>query len=426
MDEEHTGQVFSEGFLEDQELLRLYRAGDPAAYGALFARYRGVAYSYAHKYTNTQDQADDLVHEAFTRILEAIGRGKGPTVSMGHYLVSTIRNIATTNGTKERHELASDPQEIAEMYEREQFAQPGSTATWLTDAFNALSDRSQQVLWYRAVEDMPSREIASMLGMSAANATRVFQAAARELRQKFVAVSSTAAPDLVCRKYVPLLREIAEQTGKRRQVVLDSEASLHLASCPHCSLVASRVQASNRVLLSVVFLAGMGALGAYSLKTAPVATAASLFSALSLPLKAALIAAPVVGLAVTGAFLLGPQASNGTPATEVTLGQGSVGETESLIRVGSCELVRQTVDERTEVLSVSRDKGSCTAHIEFAAEQAAGDKKPQSDSRFPQVLEANGSNGVRTLEVVRPGIYTVTLSDGSAEQTVSVVVRDPA
>jgi predicted nucleic acid-binding Zn-ribbon protein len=138
------------------------------------------------------------------------------------------------------------------------------------------------------------------------------------------------------------------------------------------------------------------------------------------------MAVPVVGVAAMVGVLVSQPAVNKSSATEITFGQGDASEAETLLRAGSCELIRQTVDERTEALSVSREGGSCSARIEFSAEKSTDGTKAQTDPRFPQTLDAESADGVRTVEIVRPGTYTVKVSDGSVEQTVSIVVRDPS
>ncbi|QIK63291.1 sigma-70 family RNA polymerase sigma factor [Leucobacter viscericola] len=409
---------YTQEFLDDQDLLQRHRAGDPAAFGELFAKHRRFAYSRAWKYVATSDQADDLVVEAFTQILETIRRGKGPTISMSHYLISTIRSIARDEEREEKAEVALDPEDLARLYEGEHFAISGYSAEWLSEAFNSLSARSQQVLWYRAVENIPSREIAELLGVSSATATRAYQSAAAELREQFVVRSVAASPNRACREYAPMLQEVARRKGRSRGVALSPGLREHLETCNRCVLVESRLRGSDRVLLSIVFLAGLGTLAAESLRSTPAsATAASLFASVGAPLKAAMVVVPLVAAVVLGGVMWSPPLSDGM---QVQLGE-SIGAVSTLLRVGSCELQRQAVDVRTEVWSLSEDSASCNVKIEVvkAAESGANNQDPVRTT----VLDTTRSPRARALEVVRPGTYSVTLSDDTSAKKTAVNVR---
>ena len=80
------------GGLDTVALLELVRDGDNDAYGELYRRYHDFAHRVAKK--SSRRHADDLVAEAFRRILTAISRGAGPTQAFGPYLATTIRSAA--------------------------------------------------------------------------------------------------------------------------------------------------------------------------------------------------------------------------------------------------------------------------------------------------------------------------------------------
>ncbi|MFC4223720.1 RNA polymerase sigma factor [Lysinibacter cavernae] len=420
---ENNEQVFSAGLLEDQELLRRHRDGDPAAYGLLYTKYQPLAYSTARKYTSTRDQADDLVLESFTRILETIGRGKGPTVSMGHYLISTIRNVAASNGRREHNELALDPQDVAQLYERDQFHDAGNTAGWVTEAFNALGERSQQVLWYRVIEHLPSKNIAAVLGISAATVTRTYQAAALDLRTRFVTVSLAASSDPECRPFGVLLHNVA-RSPKRAKTLLNDEAfRAHLESCAHCQSIVSRIGSSDRVLLSLAFLAGLGALATQALEATSVpASAANVgFAAWGVPAKIALVATPLLGAVVVGAVVLGGMlfATPRAESAQLVIGDLDPGTTKTLLRVGECALVRQPVDNTSEAWTLTSAGADCNVRVAYAP--LAG-SAGHTTGREGTLLDTESSSGVRTLEIARPGSYTVRLSEGSETRDLVVSV----
>jgi RNA polymerase sigma factor (sigma-70 family) len=375
---------------------------------------------YARKYSSSSEQAEDLVFEAFARILATIKRGKGPTISMGHYLVSTIRNVAVTGVAHESQEFARDPLEVAQMYENEQFSDHVKTSEWLTDAFNTLSDRSQLVVWFRVIDNMASKEIASTLGVSAATITREYHSAVEQLREEFVNYAVAGARDPVCKTYAPLLRRFAKNSSTKRALDTDEAFRAHAASCSHCSAVVSRLKAEEKALLSIIFMAGLGSLASQSLASAPPAAAGSLFASLGLPAKVALLAVPVVGVGVVlaGTFVLA--APDPEPAT-VTLGDVGAGGTSTLFQVGDCAVERQALDARSEVWRLSSDDEACDVKITFAAAGDAGADEGEAGVA-ETALDTNATDHLRTIEVTQAGTYTLVLSDGASTQTETVEV----
>mgnify|MGYP003351145264 FL=1 len=74
----------------DPVLLSRVRGGDIDAYGQLFERHRGAAVAFAGRLAGPR-HADDLVAEAFAKVLDALQRDLGPTVSFRSYLLKIGR-----------------------------------------------------------------------------------------------------------------------------------------------------------------------------------------------------------------------------------------------------------------------------------------------------------------------------------------------
>ncbi len=92
-DDRSTGPEDSER--TDAELIDATRAGDPAAFGALWRRHIDAARRVAGAVTRRFD-ADDLTSEAFAKVYRAIRSGNGPDEALMPYLAATIRNTAAT------------------------------------------------------------------------------------------------------------------------------------------------------------------------------------------------------------------------------------------------------------------------------------------------------------------------------------------
>src|SRR3569623_1422991 len=83
-------RVPGQGELSDAELISSVRGGDVSAYGDLFARHRDAATRLARQLVSGPD-ADDLVSEAFAKVLNVLLAGGGPDVAFRAYLLTAVR-----------------------------------------------------------------------------------------------------------------------------------------------------------------------------------------------------------------------------------------------------------------------------------------------------------------------------------------------
>ncbi len=149
----------------DDELVALARSGSATAYGELWRRHSGIGISIARRYYEIAD-ADDIVSESFARILATLHRGGGPHSGFRPYLITTIGNVARRWATRSR-EGASDELDFLEDPKTVDDPVVASTdREFALQAFRALPDRWQAVLWYSAVEGMGPTEVARYLGMT--------------------------------------------------------------------------------------------------------------------------------------------------------------------------------------------------------------------------------------------------------------------
>lgn len=223
----------------DARLVRLAREGVDDASAQLWRRHSAAGRRAAQRITRRFD-ADDLVQEAFTRILAAIARGDGPDGAFRPYLYATIRNISMT--------WARAHVERESLDVLAQVADPGSQFDVATlersvaaRAFRSLDPEVREILWCTAVEGMSSRDAGRFLGLSpGAAATRAYRARDR-LRTAWVqAHVSRAAVDPRCRWTAERLGAYACRTLARR----DRRAlELHLAACVRCAVVAEELDA---------------------------------------------------------------------------------------------------------------------------------------------------------------------------------------
>ena len=76
----------------DAELISAVRAGDVSAYGLLYERHVEAARRLARQLANGPD-VDDLVADAFAKVLNVLQRGGGPDVAFRAYLLTSVRSL---------------------------------------------------------------------------------------------------------------------------------------------------------------------------------------------------------------------------------------------------------------------------------------------------------------------------------------------
>jgi RNA polymerase sigma factor (sigma-70 family) len=177
----------------DHELLARVRSGDRSAYGLLWERYEAEARASARFLTRSRDEADDVVAEAFARVLRAIHGGAGPTEAFRPYLMTALRRTAWRRQEARRMEsrldgdtgLATDDEPPPEA-----IALDGEMAR----AFSCLSPRWQTVLWMAEVEGRTTAEIGAHLGLSANAAAALLGRARDGLRRAYGEATPSPAP----------------------------------------------------------------------------------------------------------------------------------------------------------------------------------------------------------------------------------------
>ena len=237
----------------DADLIALTRNGDRDAYGELWRRHADAGRAVARAYTSRFDP-DDLVVEAFARILKTIDAGGGPTGAFRAYLFTTIRNTAAGWGRASAETPIDDAESIEDPRFGEDYTLAALDRSLTASAFRTLPTRWQEALWYGEVEQLTPLEMAPILGMKA-NAVAALMYRAREgLRQAWIQAHIRSVPaDSECRWTIDRLGAHTRRalTSRNRE-----RMDAHLAECAKCSIVASEArEVGSRIALVLLPLA---------------------------------------------------------------------------------------------------------------------------------------------------------------------------
>ena len=177
---------------DEKALLDAVRSGSAGAFGELYSRHAAAAHTMARQVARTVTDAEDLVAEAFARILDVLHRGGGPRLAFRAYLLTTVRNLAmTTNTHDRRYHLAADIDAVRGIDLHVPFIDtvlPEVERSLLAEAFAVLPRRWQLVLWLLEVEDVPPAEVAARFGMTRNSVSALAYRARKGLREAYVQI----------------------------------------------------------------------------------------------------------------------------------------------------------------------------------------------------------------------------------------------
>ena len=243
--------------VSDSELIAAARAGDEQAYAELYRRHASAALRFARSLTGHSADADDLVAEAFTRVLAALRGGNGPAEAFRPYLLSAVRNAFYDNARRSAREQPVE--ELTPVAPWVPFVDPAAAADerrLIATAFQDLPERWQLVLWHTEVEGEQPADIAPLLGISA-NAVAALAYRAREgLRERYLRAHLGSAVDEECR---PTVSRLPAYTRNRLSRTESARVRRHLDECSRCRLLYGELTDVNSrlgALLGPVVLGG--------------------------------------------------------------------------------------------------------------------------------------------------------------------------
>ena len=239
----------------DAEMLERCRNGDARASAELWERHHRAGLVAARNIAPGLD-ADDLVAEAYAKILELLADGRGPRGAFRPYLYRVIRSLAA-DAFRSPEETSGELEEIPDLTEAGPWEDSAFDRNAAAQAFASLDERWQTALWYSEVEGMPPREVARIMGMSANGVSALLVRARDGLRSAWVeAHVNREVEGAACRSTLEHLQRFQRgklTAGRRRQV------EEHLDECASCARAAAEYSSLNRrlaLVLATVFVGG--------------------------------------------------------------------------------------------------------------------------------------------------------------------------
>lgn len=250
--------------MSDENLIAAARTGNTDAYAELWTRHSAAALRAARQFT-TVAEADDLVAEAYLRILVALRDGGGPTGAFRPYLFVTIRNLAIHIARAPRNDTVEDFDQIVDQKSNTDPSIVALDRSLTVRAYRSLPESWQTVLWYTEVEGMRPREVAPLLGMSANTVAALAYRARDALRTAWIqAHVNDEGTSQECKWLLERVGKYARGHLPDRE---QARADRHIDSCARCIIVVEEADdiGSRLALVLLPMVLGAGAGTAYRL-----------------------------------------------------------------------------------------------------------------------------------------------------------------
>jgi RNA polymerase sigma factor (sigma-70 family) len=345
----------------DAELISAVRAGDVAAYGELFARHVEAARRLGRQLVPGPD-VDDLVSEAFTKVLGVLQRGGGPDLAFRAYLLTAVRRLHVDRiRSAARLHTTDDLTPFDPGVPFRDTAVEGFESAAAARAFASLPERWQLVLWHTEVEEQKPAEVAPMLGMTP-NAVSALAYRAREgLRQAYLTMHASDVDDDTCERTRAELGAYVRGGLSRRDA---ARVEQHLQECRACAalyLELTEVNSNLRAVLAPLVLGGAAA--AYVASTGGIAVT-GLGLLLGRARDAVLAHGPTAAIAgaaaaavVAGSVITFNQDRGGDPIADAP---PAIVETQSIRPAGDRPLQREPRRASSAAGAVVREAGART------------------------------------------------------------------
>lgn len=321
------GRISANGSLEtdqDNVLIAAARRGEQEAFDVLYRLHADAGIRFARRLLGNHTDAEDIVQEAFTKVMAAIDRGNGPHGPFRPYLFRAIRSTAADHWGVQGREVPVDESPVV-PFEDEGFKGIMERADneLALQAFTSLPLRWQTVLWHADVEGEPPRRIAPLMGIEPNAVSALARRARAGLREAYVALYGNSRLPADCQESFTVLAATVLQAASSQA---RDAANDHAKNCEDCTEVLAELgdlRRTMRAVLAPLLLGGPAAMGGIGLPHGPARESGN-GPILVRGLVAALTATLVVAAAV---------ALTGVPATSEPMGTSVRAEVDSQVPI---------------------------------------------------------------------------------------------
>ena len=174
--------------LSDDELYKTFLSGDSSSYDRLMIRYGDSLTFYINGYTHDIQDAEDLMIEAFARIMV-----KKPRIHAGAfkaYLYKTARNLASRFHERRTHITTFGfedlSEEVADTLLTEDILRDQEKKEVLHLCLERIDPKMKEALWLFYFEDLSYAEAADIMGIRTKQFDHLLSRGKEEMRRELM------------------------------------------------------------------------------------------------------------------------------------------------------------------------------------------------------------------------------------------------
>jgi len=245
---------------DDADLITRAKAGDAVALSRLWSKYYSDAIAIARR-DNRSFDPEDVAQQAFVLVFEAMRKGGGPTSSFRPYLATTIRNVISTWGRRDREDATDEIESKVDWVDTEYEQHRRDDRALILKALADLPDRWRRVLIECEIGERSPADVGLELRLRPGAVSQLLVRAKEGLREKYIqAHLRTVEPGSECSWVRERVGTYVRGTASQRDT---GRIELHLAICARCSNAFAEARDVNRLLsVLLVFTGGVGAVAA--------------------------------------------------------------------------------------------------------------------------------------------------------------------
>jgi RNA polymerase sigma-70 factor, ECF subfamily len=171
--------------ISDESLMVRAGTGDLAAFEELVIRSQSAAWALAYHYSADPVEAEDIVQEAFLKLLKSAPRYQ-PTAGFRTYFSRIVVRLCLDYRSKKRPiYLESLPESIEAGNNPESLLQKKETASEINRALLNLPPNQRMAFVLRYIEEMNYSQISETMGISLKAVDSLLQRGRQALRSRF-------------------------------------------------------------------------------------------------------------------------------------------------------------------------------------------------------------------------------------------------
>ena len=169
--------------MKDGDLVKRFQNGEEQAFDELVKKHYSTTHNLLVRLSGNSMDADDLCQETFIRVYRSLRKFKAKS-QFSTWLYRIAVNVANTHHRKEKTRQLFSFHHSPEAMADDDPIEPRKLDPEMWDAIHNLPQKQKMVLTLRIFQELPFKEVASILNMSENSAKVNYHHAIQRLKEK--------------------------------------------------------------------------------------------------------------------------------------------------------------------------------------------------------------------------------------------------